>query len=90
MIEQDAYKNVLQRAGWALPRPFLYIHKLFFPQIKNTFTVSVCMSMWGGGYCMHAAASYHMNVNRKLPVQMSAGLTPLLDEGFMAFLIPSR
>jgi hypothetical protein len=25
MIEKDIYKNVLQRAEWALPRPFLYM-----------------------------------------------------------------
>jgi hypothetical protein len=27
LIEQDVYKNVLQRAEWALPRPFLYTHE---------------------------------------------------------------
>jgi hypothetical protein len=27
------YKNVLQKAGWALPRPFLYLH--FFFTIKK-------------------------------------------------------
>jgi hypothetical protein len=26
MIEYDVYKNVLQRTGWTLPRPFLYIY----------------------------------------------------------------
>jgi hypothetical protein len=35
MIEYDVYMTVLQRVGWALPRPFLYIH-LFF-KIKNPF-----------------------------------------------------
>jgi hypothetical protein len=29
VIEQDVCKNVLQRRGWALPRPFLYIHDFF-------------------------------------------------------------
>jgi hypothetical protein len=28
-IERDVYKDELQRAGWALPRPFLYTHLIF-------------------------------------------------------------
>jgi hypothetical protein len=29
---------VLQRAGWALPKPFLYIHDFYFQEkIKQTF-----------------------------------------------------
>jgi hypothetical protein len=28
MIE-CVYKNVIQKAGWALPRPFLYIREIF-------------------------------------------------------------
>jgi hypothetical protein len=30
VIEKEVYKTVLQRAGWALPRPFLYLQ--FFSQ----------------------------------------------------------
>jgi hypothetical protein len=30
----DVYKNVLQRAGWALPRPSLYL-QLFFHNKKE-------------------------------------------------------
>jgi hypothetical protein len=26
MVEDDVYKTALQRAGWALPTPFLHIH----------------------------------------------------------------
>jgi hypothetical protein len=33
VIEQDFYRTVLQRAGWALPRPFSYL--LFFSTIKK-------------------------------------------------------
>jgi hypothetical protein len=33
MTEKDVYETVLQRAGWALPRPFLYMH-LFFKNKK--------------------------------------------------------
>jgi hypothetical protein len=47
MIEQDTYKNVLQRAGLAYPRPFLYID-LFSKNKKkmsnkriNTFHVAL-------------------------------------------------
>jgi hypothetical protein len=29
MIVKYIYKNVLQRAGWALPMSFLYIHEYF-------------------------------------------------------------
>jgi hypothetical protein len=32
--DEIVYKTVLQRAGWALPRPFLYIH-LFFQNKKD-------------------------------------------------------
>jgi hypothetical protein len=35
MIELDVYKNVLQRAGWALPRPFLYICDFSFFQNES-------------------------------------------------------
>jgi hypothetical protein len=35
MIEQDVYKTVLQRAGWALSMPFLYIHSFIKKKIKK-------------------------------------------------------
>jgi hypothetical protein len=41
MIEQVVYKIVLQRAGWALPRPFLYIH-LFFQNKKEVILLVLC------------------------------------------------
>jgi hypothetical protein len=34
-IELDVYKNVLQRAGWALPWPF-FLYSQFFFIIKMT------------------------------------------------------
>jgi hypothetical protein len=33
VIEYDIYKNVLQRAGWALPTPF-FLYLQFFLTIK--------------------------------------------------------
>jgi hypothetical protein len=35
VIESVVYKNVLQRTGGAVPRPFLYIHIFFFKIIKK-------------------------------------------------------
>jgi hypothetical protein len=36
VIEQDVYKNVLQRAGWALPRPLFY-WQLYFTIKKSLY-----------------------------------------------------
>jgi hypothetical protein len=35
VLEEDVYKTVLQRAGWALPMPFFYIN-LFFQNKKKS------------------------------------------------------
>jgi hypothetical protein len=47
VIEYNVYKNVLQRAGWALIRPFLYTYVFF--KIKNP-GYQTSMSMFRGWF----------------------------------------
>jgi hypothetical protein len=37
MTEQDVHKTMLQRAGWALTRPFSYIHFFKIKKKRNSF-----------------------------------------------------
>jgi hypothetical protein len=46
VIEKDVYKDVLQRAGWALPRTFFCIYNFFLTIKKHqfgNFIVTLCM-----------------------------------------------
>jgi hypothetical protein len=52
MIEQDVYKNVVQRAGWALPKPFLYL-QLFFTMKRITNSLFNPMHWFHGRGLLH-------------------------------------
>jgi hypothetical protein len=40
-METDVYKNVLQKAGWALPIPFLYLYYFFHNKKKIPTAVNI-------------------------------------------------
>jgi hypothetical protein len=51
VIEQDVHKNVLQRAGWALPGPFFV-----FTVISHNKKITVAMLLPGNTTELHGGA----------------------------------